>query len=99
MNLEAIEKGGYEYFMLKEIYEQPKSIFDSLRGRYDPQTGILAMRSLKEYEHKIKNLKRIIIVGCGTSWHAGLVGEYLFEDIARIPVEVEMHPSFAIVTQ
>ena len=94
MNLEAIEKGGYDYFMLKEIYEQPKSIFDSLRGRYDPQTGILAMRSLKEYEHKIKNLKRIIIVGCGTSWHAGLVGEYLFEDIARIPVEVEYASEF-----
>jgi glucosamine--fructose-6-phosphate aminotransferase (isomerizing) len=94
MNLEAIEKGGYDYFMLKEIHEQPKSIFDSLRGRYDPQTGILAMRSLKEYEHKIKNLKRIIIVGCGTSWHAGLVGEYLFEDIARIPVEVEYASEF-----
>ncbi len=94
MNLEAIEKGGYEHFMLKEIFEQPKSIGDSLRGRFDPVTGILAMRSLKEYEHKIKNLKRIIIVGCGTSWHAGLVGEYLFEDIARIPVEVEYASEF-----
>ena len=94
MNLEAIEKGGYEHFMLKEIFEQPKSIGDSLRGRFDPKTGVLAMRSLKEYEHKIKNLKRIIIVGCGTSWHAGLVGEYLFEDIARIPVEVEYASEF-----
>jgi glucosamine--fructose-6-phosphate aminotransferase (isomerizing) len=94
MNLEAIEKGGYEHFMLKEIFEQPKSIGDSLRGRFDPKTGALAMRSLKEYEHKIKNLKRIIIVGCGTSWHAGLVGEYLFEDIARIPVEVEYASEF-----
>jgi glutamine---fructose-6-phosphate transaminase (isomerizing) len=94
MNLEAIEKGGYEHFMLKEIFEQPKSIGDSLRGRFDPKTGTLAMRSLKEYEHKIKNLKRIIIVGCGTSWHAGLVGEYLFEDIARIPVEVEYASEF-----
>jgi glucosamine--fructose-6-phosphate aminotransferase (isomerizing) len=94
MNLEAIEKGGYEHFMLKEIHEQPKSILDSLRGRFDTSTGNFAMRSLKEYEHKIKNLKRIIIVGCGTSWHAGLVAEYLFEDIARIPVEVEYASEF-----
>jgi len=94
MNLEAIEKGGYEHFMLKEIHEQPRSIYDSLRGRFDPVTGMFAMRSLKEYEGKIKNLKRIIIVGCGTSWHAGLVGEYLFEDIARIPVEVEYASEF-----
>jgi glucosamine--fructose-6-phosphate aminotransferase (isomerizing) len=94
MNLEAIEKGGYEHFMLKEIHEQPKSIYDSLRGRFDPQSGSFAMRSLKEHEGKIKNLKRIIIVGCGTSWHAGLVGEYLFEDIARIPVEVEYASEF-----
>ena len=94
MNLEAIEKGGYEHFMLKEIHEQPRSIYDSLRGRFDPVTGHFAMRSLKEYEGKIKNLKRIIIVGCGTSWHAGLVGEYLFEDIARIPVEVEYASEF-----
>ena len=94
MNLEAIEKGGYTHFMLKEIHEQPRSIYDSLRGRFDPVTGTFAMRSLKEYEGKIKNLKRIIIVGCGTSWHAGLVGEYLFEDIARIPVEVEYASEF-----
>lgn len=94
MNLEAIEKGGYPHFMLKEIHEQPRSIYDSLRGRFDPATGMFAMRSLKEYEGKIKNLKRIIIVGCGTSWHAGLVGEYLFEDIARIPVEVEYASEF-----
>lgn len=94
MNLEAIEKGGYTHFMLKEIYEQPRSIHDSIRGRFDPKTGEFAMRSLKEFEHKIKNLKRIIIVGCGTSWHAGLVGEYLFEDLARIPVEVEYASEF-----
>jgi len=94
MNLEAIEKGGYTHFMLKEIHEQPRSIYDSLRGRFDPVTGMFAMRSLKEYEGKIKNLKRIVIVGCGTSWHAGLVGEYLFEDIARIPVEVEYASEF-----
>ncbi|MFN8309958.1 MAG: glutamine--fructose-6-phosphate transaminase (isomerizing) [Chitinophagales bacterium] len=94
MSLEAIEKGGYEHFMLKEIHEQPKSIFDSLRGRFDASTGQFAMRSLKEYDHKIKNLRRIVIIGCGTSWHAGLVGEYLFEDIARIPVEVEYASEF-----
>jgi glucosamine--fructose-6-phosphate aminotransferase (isomerizing) len=94
MNLEAIEKGGYPHFMLKEIHEQPRSIFDSIRGRFDPKTGEFAMRSLKEYEHKIKNLNRILIVGCGTSWHAGLVGEYLFEDLARIPVEVEYASEF-----
>lgn len=94
MNLEAIEKGGYTHFMLKEIHEQPRSIYDSLRGRFDPATGSFAMRSLKEFEGKIKNLDRIIIIGCGTSWHAGLVGEYLFEDIARIPVEVEYASEF-----
>lgn len=94
LNLEAIEKGGYPHFMLKEIHEQPKSILDSLRGRFDTTTGNFAMRSLKEYEHKIKNLKRIVIVGCGTSWHAGLVAEYLFEDISRIPVEVEYASEF-----
>lgn len=94
LNLEAIEKGGYPHFMLKEIHEQPRSIYDSIRGRFDPKTGTFAMRSLKEYEHKIKNLHRIIIVGCGTSWHAGLVGEYLFEDLARIPVEVEYASEF-----
>ena len=94
MSLEAIEKGGYEHFMLKEIHEQPKSIYDSLRGRFDTATGYFAMRSLKEYEHKIKNLERIVIVGCGTSWHAALVAEYLFEDIARIPVEVEYASEF-----
>ncbi len=94
MNLETIEKGGYEHFMLKEIHEQPRSIYDSLRGRFDPINCTFAMRSLKEFETKIKNLKRIIIVGCGTSWHAGLVGEYLFEDIARIPVEVEYASEF-----
>lgn len=94
MNLEAIEKGGYEHFMLKEILEQPKSIADSLRGRFDSSRGVFAMRLLEEYGHKIKNLDRIIIIGCGTSWHAGLVGEYLFEDIARIPVEVEYASEF-----
>ncbi len=94
LSLDAIEKGGYEHFMLKEIHEQSKSIADSLRGRFDPATAEFYMRSLKEYEHKIKNLNRIVIIGCGTSWHAGLVAEYLFEDIARIPVEVEYASEF-----
>lgn len=94
LSLEAIEKGGYEHFMLKEIFEQPKSILDSFRGRIDSQNLKIEMRSLNEFENKIKNLKRIIIVACGTSWHAGLVGEYLFEDFARIPVEVEYASEF-----
>jgi glutamine---fructose-6-phosphate transaminase (isomerizing) len=94
MTLDTIEKGGYEHFMLKEIYEQPKSIYDSMRGRFNQDTLQFAMSSLREYENKIKNLKRIIIVGCGTSWHAGLVGEYLIEDLARLPVEVEYASEF-----
>lgn len=94
ISLEALEKGGYEHFMLKEIFEQPKSIYDSLRGRINPNNLTFAMQSLQEYESKFKNLKRIIIVGCGTSWHAGLVGEYLFEEFARLPVEVEYASEF-----
>jgi len=94
INIEALEKGGYEHFMLKEIFEQPQSIYDSMRGRLNPTTGEIAMSSLKEYEGKLLNAKRIIIIGCGTSWHAGLVAEYLIEDIARIPVEVEYASEF-----
>ncbi len=94
ISLEALEKGGYEHFMLKEIFEQPKSIYDSLRGRINPNNLTFAMQSLQEYENKFKNLKRILIVGCGTSWHAGLVGEYLFEEFARLPVEVEYASEF-----
>lgn len=94
MSLDALEKGGYEHFMLKEIYEQPKSILDSLRGRFDSGKLTFAMRSLEEFESKIRNLDRIIIVGCGTSWHAGLVGEYLIEEFARLPVEVEYASEF-----
>ncbi len=94
VTLEAIEKGGYDHFMLKEIYEQPKSIYDSMRGRFNQTDLTFAMRSLREYESKIKNLNRIIIVGCGTSWHAGLVGEYLIEEFARLPVEVEYASEF-----
>ncbi len=94
MTLDAIEKGGYDHFMLKEIYEQPKSIYDSMRGRFSRTDHTFAMRSLREYESKIKNLQRVIIVGCGTSWHAGLVGEYLIEEFARLPVEVEYASEF-----
>tara|TARA_R110001592_G_scaffold155956_1_gene386066 strand:+ start:2940 stop:4784 length:1845 start_codon:yes stop_codon:yes gene_type:complete len=94
MHLEAIEKGGYAHFMLKEIYEQPQSIRNSMRGRIDLNKGIVALGGIREYEQKIINAQRIIIVACGTSWHAGLVGEYLFEDLARIPVEVEYASEF-----
>lgn len=94
IDLESIEKGGYEHFMLKEIYEQPKSIFDTFRGRLLPEQDLIKMGGLFEYKDKFLNADRILIVGCGTSWHAGLVGEYLFEDLARIPVEVEYASEF-----
>lgn len=94
ISLEALEKGGYEHFMLKEIFEQPKSILDSMRGRFDIENLTFAMQSLVEYQSKIKNLKRIVIVACGTSWHAGLVGEYLIEKHARLSVEVEYASEF-----
>jgi glutamine---fructose-6-phosphate transaminase (isomerizing) len=94
INLEEIEKGGYPHFMIKEIYEQPKSIQDSIRGRIDAVQGKIAMRSIHEYEDKLRNVKRLILIGCGTSWHAALVGEYLFEEFARIPVEVEYASEF-----
>lgn len=94
ISLDALEKGGYEHFMLKEIFEQPKSIYDSMRGRFDQHNLTFTMRSLTEYASKIRNLDRIIIVACGTSWHAGLVGEYLIEEFGRIPVEVEYASEF-----
>lgn len=94
MKLEAIEKGGYEHFMLKEIFEQPKSIRDTLRGRLNLTHNLLVMAGVREYENKISNADRILIVACGTSWHAGLVAEYLFEEFARIPVEVEYASEF-----
>ncbi len=94
MELEAIEKGGYDHFMLKEIYEQPRSIFDSMRGRLNSSTGHLKMGGIEEHETKFINAKRIIIIACGTSWHAGMVAEYLFEEYARIPVEVEYASEF-----
>lgn len=93
LNLSAIEKGGFDHFMLKEIYEQPRSIMDSFRGRLRPN-GEVILGGIRDYEQKIFNAPRIIIVACGTSWHAGLVGEYLIEDIARIPVEVEYASEF-----
>ena len=94
IKLEQLEKGGYEHFMLKEIYEQPRSIWDSMRGRIDAKKGFLRMGGVTEYENKFTNAKRIVIIGCGTSWHAGLVAEYLIEDLARIPVEVEYASEF-----
>jgi len=94
INLEEIEKGGYPHFMIKEIYEQPKSILDSIRGRLDSSSGRFAMKSIHEYEDKLRNVKRLLLIGCGTSWHAALVGEYLFEEFARIPVEVEYASEF-----
>ena len=94
MQLEAIEKGGYEHFMLKEIYEQPTSIRNSMLGRLNPINGNVVMGGIEEYESKFMNAKRIIFVACGTSWHAGLVGEYMIESIARIPVEVEYASEF-----
>jgi len=94
MSLNEIEKGGFDHFMLKEIYEQPRSITDSMRGRLHLDDGIVTLGGIRDYEPKILNAKRIIIVACGTSWHAGLVGEYLIEDLARIPVEVEYSSEF-----
>lgn len=94
LHLEALEKGGFEHFMLKEIYEQPRSIRDCMRGRINISTGEVSLGGIKDYEEKLANAKRIIFVACGTSWHAGLVGEYLFEEFARIPVEVEYASEF-----
>jgi len=93
-NLNVLEKGGYEHFMLKEIYEQPTSIRDSMRGRLQANKGIVSLGGIIDYEQKIATADRIIMIACGTSWHACLVGEYLFEDIARIPVEVEYASEF-----
>ena len=94
LKLEMLEKGGYEHFMLKEIYEQPRSIADSMRGRFDAKNGSIKLGGLREFDKKLINAKRIMIAACGTSWHAGLVAEYLIEDLARIPVEVEYASEF-----
>lgn len=94
LELEAIEKGGYEHFMLKEIFEQPNSIGDCLRGRLNADQGSLVLGGIREYAEKITNAEKISIVACGTSWHAGLVAEYIFEELCRIPVEVEYASEF-----
>ena len=89
MSLEAIEKGGYEHFMLKEIHEQPKVLGDAMRGRMNALQGWVKLGGITEHINRMSNADRILITGCGTSWHAGLIGEYLIEDLARVPVEVE----------
>ena len=94
LSLEKIEKGGYDHFMLKEIYEQPNAIIDTFRGRLHRDEQQILLSGLEEYKEVFEKANRIIIVACGTSWHAGLVGEYLFEDAARIPVEVEYASEF-----
>ena len=94
LKLEMLEKAGFEHFMLKEIFEQPRSVLDCLRGRINVKEGTIQLGGLKDYLEKLINIKRIIIVACGTSWHAGLVAEYLIEDFARIPVEVEYASEF-----
>ena len=95
IELTAIEKGGYDHFMLKEIFEQPQTIFDSLRGRLDAKNGQLTLGGIRdEYADLLKNANRIIIVACGTSWHAGLIAEYMIEELCRTPVEVEYASEF-----
>lgn len=94
ISIDNIEKKGYPHFMLKEIFEQPKSIKDTMRGRIDHNYENIKLGGIYDYEQKIINSNRIIIIACGTSWHAGLIGEYLFEDFARIPVEVEYASEF-----
>lgn len=94
MNLEELEKGNFEHYMLKEIFEQPKAIRDSMRGRVNMKKDVVSLGGIIEYESKMLNARRFIIVACGTSWHAGLVGEHLFENLVRIPVEVEYASEF-----
>ncbi len=94
LSLDQIEKGGYEHFMLKEIYEQPNVIRDTMRGRVLPDQNLIKLSGIDNHLHKFLNAERIIMIGAGTSWHAGLVGEYLFEELARIPVEVEYSSEF-----
>ncbi len=94
LELAAIEKGGYEHFMLKEIFEQPDTIYDCLRGRLDAVAGTITMSGVQNYIEQLKNAPRIIIIACGTSWHAGLVAEYVIEELCRIPVEVEYASEF-----
>jgi glucosamine--fructose-6-phosphate aminotransferase (isomerizing) len=94
LEIETLEKGGYEHYMLKEINEQTQTIADAMRGRLNPSLGMIKLGGINEYETRMVNAERLIIVACGTSWHAGLIGEYLFEELARIPVEVEYASEF-----
>jgi glutamine---fructose-6-phosphate transaminase (isomerizing) len=94
LSLDSIEKGGYEHFMLKEIFEQPNSIKDSMRGRVSSDSNTLLLGGLRQYMNKLVNTEKIVFIGCGTSWHAALVAEYIFEDLTRIPVEVEYASEF-----
>jgi glucosamine--fructose-6-phosphate aminotransferase (isomerizing) len=94
IELAAIEKSGYDHFMLKEIFEQPKTIYDCLRGRLDASAGTITMSGIQQYAEQIINANRIIMVACGTSWHAGLAAEYIFEELCRINVEVEYASEF-----
>ncbi|NJN28370.1 MAG: glutamine--fructose-6-phosphate transaminase (isomerizing) [Cyclobacteriaceae bacterium] len=94
LELDAIEKGGYDHFMLKEIYEQPKSIGDAMRGRLNAASGHLVLGGIRDYLNRLVSADRIVILACGTSWHAGLVAEYFLEDLCRIPVEVEYASEF-----
>jgi len=94
MEIEAIEKGGFEHYMLKEIYQQPDTIADAMRGRLNVKQGLITLGGINEFENRIINADRIIIAACGTSWIAGLIGEYLIEDLARIKVEVEYASEF-----
>ncbi|MEO6670522.1 MAG: glutamine--fructose-6-phosphate transaminase (isomerizing) [Ferruginibacter sp.] len=94
MELAAIEKGGYDHFMIKEIFEQPSTIYDCLRGRLDAEAGKIRMSGIEQNIEQLKNANRIMIIACGTSWHAGLVAEYIIEELCRIPVEVEYASEF-----
>lgn len=94
INLSALEKGGFDHFMLKEIYEQSRTVRDSMRGRLHMDQGVIVLGGIQDYLRKFLAARRIVIVGCGTSWHAGIVGEYLIEELARIPVEVEYASEF-----
>lgn len=94
LKLESLEKGGFEHFMMKEIFEQPRSVRDCMRGRIFPLEGKVELGGIKQYTDKLKNAERIIIIACGTSWHAGLTGEYLIEEYGRIKVEVEYASEF-----
>ncbi len=94
LKIEAIEKGEYEHYMLKEIHQQPSTVADAMRGRLNVKRGLITLGGVSEFENRFKSAERLIIVACGTSWIAGLIGEYLFEDLARIPTEVEYGSEF-----